>query len=129
MENTIYNKVIKSVSDEFKLYEDYLKTLPSSAVLNHAYEYSIKQDILYAIEDINISEEKAAALLKSKNILEDIYKDYNKMESTIKYDVKDILERRFEKTANKFKKPQFISEGFNIKDNSLNKENNADIEI
>ena len=40
-------------------YRDWLLTLPPDEILQHAYEYAVRQDILFAMEDLNCSPSSA----------------------------------------------------------------------
>lgn len=35
-------------------YRDWLLTLPPDEILQHAYEYAVRQDILFAMEDLEL---------------------------------------------------------------------------
>ena len=49
--------------------------------LNHAYEYSAREDILMEVSALALPEQQAAALLTSPSPLADIYKDFRKTET------------------------------------------------
>ena len=44
---------------------------------NHAYEYSVREDIILATEEMNLTPAQARALLKSPAPLADVYKDFS----------------------------------------------------
>lgn len=50
-------------------------------VLDHAYEYAMRQDILMEMEELDLSAPEAAALLESPFPLADIYGDFRERES------------------------------------------------
>ena len=50
-------------------------------VLDYAYEYAMRQDILMEMEELNLSAPEAAALLESPSPLADIYGDFRERES------------------------------------------------
>lgn len=39
-------------------YRDWLLTLPPDEILQHAYEYAVRQDILFAMEDLELQPEQ-----------------------------------------------------------------------
>lgn len=49
-------------------------------ILNHAYEYSVREDIILATEEMNLPLARVRALLKSPAPLADVYKDFSKLE-------------------------------------------------
>lgn len=50
-------------------------------ILNHAYEYSVREDIILATEEMNLPLARVRALLKSPAPLADVYKDFSKLET------------------------------------------------
>ena len=50
-------------------YRDWLLTLPPDEILQHAYEYAVRQDILFAMEDLELQPEQCQALPTSCGIL------------------------------------------------------------
>ena len=49
-------------------------------VLDHAYEYAMRQDILMEMEELDLSAPEAAALLASESPLADVYGDFRERE-------------------------------------------------
>lgn len=62
-------------------------------VLDHAYEYSMREDILIEMENDILSPKQAAALLKSPCPLADVYKEWQKREGHMD-DIRDTIESR-----------------------------------
>ena len=56
-------------------YRDWLKGQPAAEVLNHAYEYTVREDIVMCMEELELTEAQAKALLTSPTPLADVYKD------------------------------------------------------
>lgn len=54
--------------------------MTAEEVLDHAYEYAMRQDILMKMEELDLSAPEAAALLKSPFPLADIYEDFRERE-------------------------------------------------
>ena len=63
-------------------YRDWLKGQPAAEVLNHAYEYTIREDIVMCMEELDLTEAQAKALLASPAPLADVYKDFEKLETS-----------------------------------------------
>ena len=62
--------------------------------LNHAYEYTIREDILMAMEFLTLPEKQAAALLESPSPLADIFKDFRDLETGHMDHVRECVEDR-----------------------------------
>ena len=82
---------------EQKELEDWLLKQDAKTVLDHSYEYISKEDILYAIDTDNFSEEQASVLLKLEYPLETIYEDYLKQDSGPMEDILDVIMQRTNK--------------------------------
>ena len=76
--NTALYKKMFAEQDKFR---DWLKSQPSAEVLNHAYEYTVREDILLSLEYNDLTDIQAAALLASPSPLADIYQEFDRMES------------------------------------------------
>ena len=65
----------KMAAEQDKL-RDWLKSQPPEEILNHAYEYVVREDILMAMEELDLPQSRAAALLASPSPLADVYKAF-----------------------------------------------------
>ena len=77
--NTALYKKMFAEQDKFR---DWLKSQPAAEVLNHAYEYTIREDILISLEYNDLTDAQALALLASPSPLADIYQEFDRMESS-----------------------------------------------
>lgn len=59
----------------------WLTAQPPEEILHHAYEYSVREDIILATEEMNLTPAQVRALLKSPAPLADVYKDFSKLET------------------------------------------------
>ena len=59
----------------------WLTAQPPEEILHHAYEYSVREDIILATEEMNLTPARVRALLKSPSPLADVYKDFSKLET------------------------------------------------
>lgn len=66
---------------EQETYREWLLTQPPEEILNHTYEYTVREDILMSLENNDVSDEQAAALLKSPSPLGDVFKDFENRET------------------------------------------------
>ena len=79
---------------EQEKFRDWLKGQPPEEVLNHAYEYTIREDILLSLEYHDLSDAQADALMKSPNPLADVFRDFEKRETYHMETIWDCLESR-----------------------------------
>lgn len=79
---------------EQESFRDWLKGQPPEEILNHAYEYTIREDILLSLEYHNLSDAQADALMKSPSPLADVFRDFEKLETGHMETVWDCLENR-----------------------------------
>ena len=79
---------------EQESFRDWLKGQPPEEILNHAYEYTIRKDILLSLEYHDLSDAQIDALMKSPSPLADVFKDFEKLETHHMETVWDCLENR-----------------------------------
>ena len=89
----IYNKM----NQEQAIYTDWLLSLPPEQILQHAYEYTVRQDILFAMEYTELQPKQCEALLKSPCPVADILKDFEKLETGYMDTIRDCIEDRADK--------------------------------
>lgn len=81
--------------DEQGKFRDWLLEQPQEEVLNRACEYATREDILMEIGEAELSPARTKALLKSPCPLADVYKDWEKRDSTDHMeDILDTIEAR-----------------------------------
>ena len=74
--NTELHKKLFAEQEKFK---GWLLTQPPDEILNHAYEYVMREDIVLALEYHDLSDERAKALLASPSPLDEIFHDFEKI--------------------------------------------------
>ena len=79
MNTELYQKM----QAELEQFKDWLLTQPPQEILNHAYEYSTKEDILLAFENFDLSDKQAQALLSQPMPLNEIFHAYEKTETDL----------------------------------------------
>ena len=77
MNTALYKKVF---AEQEKYREWLLSQLPNE-ILNHCYEYTVREDIVLALEEYDLSDKQCKALLKSPCPLADVFKDFEKRET------------------------------------------------
>lgn len=93
MNTAIYHKM----EAEQDSYRDWLLTLPPDEILQHAYEYAVRQDILFAMEDLELQPEQCRALMKSPCPVADVLRDFEKLELGYMETIRDCIEGRADK--------------------------------
>lgn len=79
---------------EQETFRDWLKDQPPEEILNHAYEYTIREDILLSLEYHDLTDAQADALMKSPSPLADVFRDFEKLETNHMETVWECLENR-----------------------------------
>ena len=87
-------KLYQRVSAEQVRYRDWLLGQPPGEILNHAAEYTVREDIVIEMSELELSDAQIKALLHSKTPLADVYKEWNKTETHHMEDLRDVIEAR-----------------------------------
>jgi hypothetical protein len=90
LNQALYDKMV----EEQQQYRTWLVGLPQEEILDHACEYSTREDILVEMESVELSPAQAKALLKSRSPLADVYKEWQNTETHHMDDIRDVLENR-----------------------------------
>ena len=89
--NTALYEKMAAEQDKFR---DWLKSQPSAEILNHAYAYTVREDIVMAMEELELTDAQAQALLDSPTPLADVYHYFEKVETDHMDVVRDCIEIR-----------------------------------
>ena len=77
MTNVMLNtQLYQKMYAEQEQYKAYLLTLPPAEILDHTNEYISRENILIVMENNDLSNARAKALLKSSTPLADVYSKY-----------------------------------------------------
>lgn len=87
-------KLYKKMFAEQEQYRDWLLSQPSEEILNHCYEYTVREDILMSLEYHDLPSVQARALLKSPSPLADVFTDWEHKESGYMDDIWHTVEDR-----------------------------------
>jgi len=79
---------------EQERYRQYLLTLPPEEILHNAYECTNKKDIVLSLEYNDLTDKQCQVLLKSRSPLEDVFRTWEKMESSHMEEVQSAIEDR-----------------------------------
>ena len=72
--NDLNTALYEKMAAEQDKYRDWLKSQPPAEVLNHAYEYTVREDIVMTMEELELTDAQAQALLDSPTPLADVYR-------------------------------------------------------
>lgn len=84
----LYNKM----SAEFEKFKEELLNSSPQEVLDRAYEYIIKDDIVLSLEYSDLTASRADALLKSENSLDEVYDAWMESESSHMGEIREVLD-------------------------------------
>ena len=73
-------KIYEKLFAEQQEYKGWLLTQSPEDILKHAYEYTVRDDIVLAMEYINLTDEQAKALIDSEKPLETIFNAFENIE-------------------------------------------------
>lgn len=94
--------VYEKMSAEQDKFRDWLLAQPPEKILDYAHEYTVREDIVMAMEYLDLDNAQATALLASPSPLEDAYDEYDNLET----DYMDILRECIETRADNLLKAQ-----------------------
>ena len=98
-------RLYEKMEAEQQHYREWLLSQPPNEILNHTYEYTMRQDILMAMEEMDLSDKQARALLKSPCPLADVYEHYRNQEHGHMEQIRSAVESR----ANKVMREELIA--------------------
>ena len=98
MTNEQWNTTLyKQMFAEQEQFRNWLLAQPPQEILNHAYEYIVREDILFSLEYNDLTDAQVAALLSSPAPLADVYKTFDKMESSHMEEIWSCVEHQADK--------------------------------
>ncbi len=83
LNSALYEKM----AAEQENYRNWLLSQSPEEILRHAYEYTVREDIVAAMENLNLTAAQAQALLSSLSPLADVYQYFLKSENGYDTDV------------------------------------------
>ena len=79
--NNLNTALYEKMATEQEKYRDWLKSQPPEEILHHTYEYTVREDIVMAMEELELTDAQAQALLESSSPLADVYRYFEKLET------------------------------------------------
>ena len=97
-------QLYQKMYDSQEKYRDWLLSQPPEEILNHCYEYTMREDILMSMECNDLPEKQCRALLKLDDPIAGIFKDFEDRETDHMDNIRDTIECR----ANAILREEFI---------------------
>ena len=91
-EEELNTELYKKMFDEQERFKSELPGMTPEEILNHAYEYCIREDILLSLEYNDLSVKQCKALLKSNTPLADLAEKWEKHEGGHMDEVLDVIQ-------------------------------------
>ena len=88
LNQTLYDKMAAEQAE----FHSWLLEQKPEEIINHAYEYSMRADILVEMEALDLPAEQAEALLASPTPMADVYRQWGKVETHHMEDIRDVIE-------------------------------------
>ncbi len=90
-------KLFEKATKEQEEYKAKLLSMSPQQILDNAYPYIVREDILISLENNELDGNRAKALLKSKHPLYDIYNLYADLETGYMNGIRDVIEETADK--------------------------------
>ena len=84
----------EKMSAELDKFRAWLVAQPPEEILNHTVEYTTREDILMAMDFIELTEAQVSALLESPSPLADVYKNWSNMDFNVMDNIVSAIEDR-----------------------------------
>lgn len=102
LNTALYQKMLA----EQQQYREWLMNQPAEDILRCCYEYTVREDIVLALEEYDLSDKQCKALLKSPSPLADVFQEFEKRESDYMDNIRDTISCR----ANAIIRQNFVQE-------------------
>ena len=97
MNQDLTTALYEAMAKEQANFRDWLVKQPPEEILNHTYEYTVREDILMAMEELELPREQGEALLSSPSPLADVYRHFSDLETGYMDLIRDSIESRARK--------------------------------
>ena len=91
---------------EQNAFEDWLKSQSAEEILKHTYEYTVRNDIVMAMENLKLTDAQVQALLDSPTPLADVYRYFEKLETGYMDTIRESIENRADDVCRAMKSEQ-----------------------
>ena len=82
-----------NMDQEQEKYREWLLQQPPETILDHAYQYAVREDIIMAFSesDFELDQDQAGALLTRKSPLQTLLTDYTKLDSNVSTTLREVF--------------------------------------
>jgi len=87
-------KLYEKLFAEQEKYRYWLLSQPPAEILNHTYEYTMREDILLSLEYNDLLDKQCKVLLKLPDALDAIFKDFENRETDHMEDIRETIDAR-----------------------------------
>lgn len=88
------SKLYEKMFAEQEQFRDWLLSQPPAEILNHAYEYTVREDILMSLEYHDLEDGQARALLKSGKPLKQVFERWKDKETPYMDNIWDTVQEQ-----------------------------------
>lgn len=106
--NQLNDALYDKMAGEQQEYRAWLSALPPNQILDHAAEFTVREDILVEMEVLELPAEQAAVLLASPTPLADVYREWGKVETHHMEDIRDVIENFTEELVKAADRPSVL---------------------
>lgn len=103
--------LLDKLNAEQDTYRAWLLEQTPEEILNHTYEYTMRQDIIFCMDSLELTDAQMAALLSSRSPMGDIYKEFDKRDVSYMEDIRDSIETRAKDTLDIWQAPVYTQSG------------------
>ena len=87
-------QLYERMTAEQQKYKEWLLEQPPNVILDNACKFTAREDIVMELEVLELTDAQAAALLRSRTPLADVYRAWERAETHHMDDVRDVIEAR-----------------------------------
>lgn len=99
-------ELYEKVSAEFAEYKNNLLAMSPEQILEHAYDYAIREDIVLALEYFDLHARQAQALLKADNVLDAVLEKWEGWKNNYMESIQEAIECK----ANEISRAEYLKE-------------------
>ena len=99
-------ELYKKARAEFEAYKNSLLAMSPEQILEHAYEYAIREDIVLALEYFDLHARQAQALLKADNVLDAVLEKWEGWKNNYMESIQEAIECK----ANEISRAEYVKD-------------------
>lgn len=103
--------LVDKLTAEQDTYRAWLLAQSPEEILKHTYEYTMREDIVFCMDSLELTDAQAAALLASSSPMSDIYKELDRRDVSYMDDIRDCIETRAKDTLTVWQTPVYTQTG------------------